>query len=75
MYDIRDYCTINSLNSYSLCERLTDTTDSHYNDNIFFSESDYIHAIFTDNKDGTYTPKYNLIEFSNYSEEVERTIL
>jgi hypothetical protein len=61
MYDIRDYCTINSLNSYSLCERLTDTTDSHYNDNIFSSESDYIHGIFTDNNDGTYTAKYNLI--------------
>ena len=61
MYDIRDYCTINSLNSYSLCERLTDTTDSHYNDNIFLSESDYIHGIFTDNNDGTYTAKYNLI--------------
>ena len=61
MYDIRDYCTINSLNSYSLCERLTDTADSHYNDNIFSSESDYIHGIFNDNNDGPYTAKYNLI--------------
>ena len=61
MYDIRDYCTINSLNAYSLCERLTDTTDTHYNENIFSSESDYMSGIFTDNNDGTYTAKYNLI--------------
>jgi len=61
MYDIRDYCTINSLNPYSLCERLTDTSDSHYNENIFSSESDYKSGIFIDNNDGSYTAKYNLI--------------
>ena len=54
MYDIRDY-------SYSLCERLTDTSDSHYNNDIFSSESDYINGICHNNNDGTYSAKYNLI--------------
>ena len=53
MYDIRDYYTINPLNPYSLCERLIDTSDSHYNTDIFSSESDYINGIFHDNNDGT----------------------
>lgn len=54
MYDIRDY-------PFSLFERLTDTSDSHYNNDIFSSESDYINGIFHDNNDGTYSAKYNLI--------------
>ncbi len=65
MYDIRDYCKFFKF-IFFMCWGLTDTIDSHYNDNIFSSESDYIQGIFTDNNDGTYTAKYNLIEFSNY---------
>jgi hypothetical protein len=61
MYDIRVYYTINPLNPYSLCERSTDNSDSHYNTDIFSSESDYINGIFHDNNDGTYSAKYNLI--------------
>ena len=61
MYDIRVYYTINPLNPYSLCERSTDNSDSHYNTDIFSSESDYINGIFHNNNDGTYSSKYNLI--------------
>ena len=63
MYDIRVYYTINPLNPYSLCERSTDNSDSHYNTDIFSSESDYINGIFHDNNDGTYSAKYNLIAY------------
>ncbi len=70
MYDIRDYYTINPLNPYSLCERLTDNSDSHYNNDIFSSESDYIKGIFHDNNDSTYSANYNLIKWMGYFKNI-----
>ena len=46
MVDIRDYCISNANNNF-ICDRLTDTTDSHYNANIFPSPSNYIQDILT----------------------------
>ena len=60
MVDIRDYCISNANNNF-ICDRLTDTTDSHYNANIFPSPSNYIQDILTDGNDGQYTYSFSLI--------------
>ena len=58
--DIRDYCIIKSTNSF-ICERLADTSDSHYNTDIFSNKKNYIQKIFTDKTNGAYEITYSLL--------------